>query len=239
MNEKEINIPVHEFDQMRGYYVVGGEKYDRVTSVIGIIDKGFELKNWFMKHGEKAREIAKQRGDYGQIFHQRVEEYLHGIKYPKILPNMTDDFDEFLNFMDEHVVEMGQTETMIFSEKHKYAGILDFCGYVDNDLVVIDWKTSGGIWDENLLQLCAYVNALHEMTGKKVDYGCVFSVKNGDSQFKKFRFDDLISLMDVFLSAQKIYRFKQQKNVTRLTSGLEKQIKKLTGVNKDESGKKV
>jgi hypothetical protein len=58
-------------------------------------------------------------------------------------------------------------DTEVFSRRHGYAGALDCLGrsHADGRLVVVDFKTSGGVYNGHGLQLAAYVNAVREMYG--------------------------------------------------------------------------
>ena len=54
------------------------------------------------------------------------------------------------------------TERTIFSASRWYAGTADALAWIDNRLVLIDFKTSGTIYDEYVSQLWAYGSALEE-----------------------------------------------------------------------------
>ena len=48
------------------------------------------------------------------------------------------------------------------SERHRYGGTPDAIGVVNNQLVLLDWKTSNGIYADHLIQLAAYGHLWNE-----------------------------------------------------------------------------
>ncbi len=58
-------------------------------------------------------------------------------------------------------------EKTVFSPERGYAGTMDYYGYLDGKLIIGDWKTAKGIYNDNTYgaQMAAYKRAF----GKKVD----------------------------------------------------------------------
>ena len=59
-------------------------------------------------------------------------------------------------------------ELSLVSEAHRYGGTLDWYGLLDGRPTLIDFKTSGAIYDDHLYQLAAYHRLLVE-NGHEVD----------------------------------------------------------------------
>ena len=64
---------------------------------------------------------------------------------------------EFATYIDGHVVSPDHGGTVNIP---LYAGTVDAVGLVANKLVVFDWKTSSGIYDEAGYQVAAYCNSI-------------------------------------------------------------------------------
>jgi ATP-dependent exoDNAse (exonuclease V) beta subunit len=80
-------------------------------------------------------------------------------------------------------LEILECEVPVLSETHRYGGTLDFIGRLNGRLVLGDFKTSGGVYPEYLIQLVAYAKAYEECKGVKIDGGyhlLRFSKENGD-----------------------------------------------------------
>lgn len=72
-------------------------------------------------------------------------------------------FDAFLEWENTNHVEWVETECKVTSVLHGYAGRFDAIAIINGHRYLIDFKTSSGIYDEMLYQLCAYRQAYNEM----------------------------------------------------------------------------
>lgn len=79
---------------------------------------------------------------------------------------------------------------------------------VDGKLMILDWKTSRGIYDEYWLQMAAYVQSFEELTGIKVDGVGILHIRDGEHQFVTKTYDEVMKFLPVFLAAQLIYNWK-------------------------------
>jgi hypothetical protein len=101
----------------------------------------------------------------GTLVHQYAEDYvqhlMNGIDEPEF-PNNEEAQEsaiEFLSWMDEHDVEPVATEQMVFHPDLGYAGTYDLKAFVDGELLVVDYKTGSGIYEEHYAQVTAYYEA--------------------------------------------------------------------------------
>ena len=108
--------------------------------------------------------IRDAAGDVGKTVHAHAEAVLLG--RPSTIPVTTEaeqkGIKAFENWLSEHKVEPIALERRILSRRFYYAGTTDFYGYIDGKLSVLDFKTSGAIYDEHWLQTTAYEMALFE-----------------------------------------------------------------------------
>ena len=119
-----------------------------------------------------------------------------------------DAFDEWIRAHDVRIIE---PERVIFSEQYFYAGTADVYGYIDGELVVGDFKTSSGIWNEHLLQTAAYQNALEEELSKRIEARWLIRLdkKTGEFHAERYARNDLhtsafLALLDVHRLMSKI-----------------------------------
>ena len=88
-------------------------------------------------------------------------------------------FREWVKLND---VEWLTVEEKVYHRGHKYAGTLDATAIINDELCVIDFKTSGAIYSAYHLQCAAYAKAIEDMRGKPVDKAYVlrFDKKTGE-----------------------------------------------------------
>ena len=86
----------------------------------------------------------------------------------------------FLNWFNEYKPETLESEKIVFSDRHKYAGTVDWVGYItkkkmnkkteeiveNKEVCIIDWKTGKGLYESYDMQVASYVNAYCEMHKK-------------------------------------------------------------------------
>lgn len=104
----------------------------------------------------------------------------------------------FLNWCEKFKPEVDKTEMIVWDEKNKYAGTLDFVGEIEIKgkpvKVLIDWKTSKGLYKEMDLQVASYWGTFpkKDITPFIVQFGinkCGYrmkEVKDPEENFKQF-----------------------------------------------------
>ncbi|MBK3666164.1 hypothetical protein JJE66_33705 [Bradyrhizobium diazoefficiens] len=169
-------------------YYVNGKSKTGVTTYIGIVDKSRALIIWATElyrdfllsingevtpehifqgcslHEERKQEAAA----IGDEVHGWIEQYVLGNT-----PTMPETREAqigvtaFLEWVDAHHVEFISSERVVYSKKHDYIGKLDIEARVNDQLCLVDIKTSNGIYNTYNLQTAAYVRADEEESGKK------------------------------------------------------------------------
>ena len=139
----------------------------------------------------KQHTIKKEKAaDHGTNIHGWIEQKIAGENPPiPVDPSERNGVLAFLKFQDEHKVKWIESEKRIYSKVNDYAGILDAVGKIGKDLVLIDFKSSNGLYPEFAFQAAAYQIAYEEMTGKKIDYRMIigFGKETGEFQIKEYR----------------------------------------------------
>lgn len=182
------NITLH-FDEEKHMYTVNDEVVDGTTTVLDVINKP-ALMGWAVKMavqffdnafepGASYDEIQKKAilegaskayrvksdtaADKGGIVHEWIQKHIAGEK-PKMPINQEclNAVGKFLEWERDHSVEFLESEKVLYSSKYNYAGTLDFIAKVDGKVMIGDFKTSTGIYDEYWLQVAAYQQAYQE-----------------------------------------------------------------------------
>ena len=122
--------------------------------------------------------VSDKALDVGSQVHAFIELYLNSKinksettlkmvdKYEKLPGEVQNAFDAFQNWEKDHNLKPIELEKTVYGSR--WAGTLDFYGYFDDKLYVIDWKTSKprnkktgkGIYPENRYQVAAYRYAI-------------------------------------------------------------------------------
>ena len=186
---KTVSVEVTENNKQ---YVVKGDKripkgmqMDRVTSILGIIDK-YPLRIWAMNQAldyvkdhinsempveeliNNARQAHEQRRDdsanFGTEAHYLLEQYTNdtSIAIPRKFQPVIDSWEEWVSSSGIQIVSTEQSLYYYNPEKKiGFAGTADVIA-VDpkGNPVIVDYKTGAGIYPEHALQMSAYSLAL-------------------------------------------------------------------------------
>ena len=179
MDFKHLNL--HNFPDLKAKtteqgrrYFVEGNAYPSVTTVIGEKKKDSILK-WRRKVGEEeANAISKRASTRGNKCHKLAEDYLSN----KPLDRYRDDvlslgmFHQIRPYIDK-INNIHALEESLYSHTLKLAGRVDCIAEYDNELAIIDFKTSTKYKREEWIQdyfsqETAYAIMFQELTGLKV-----------------------------------------------------------------------
>lgn len=215
-NAPLIDLQAETTDNGRYYVTPAGDKYPSVTTVIGAKSKK-SIIEWRRRVGEKeANRISSRAALRGTNLHLMNEDYLNNIfneeKYKdKVLPlYMFKCLKPFLdNINNIHVLEGA-----LYSDKLKLAGRVDCIAEYENELAIIDFKTSTEPkkreWIDNYIaQECAYAMMYYERTGIKVKK-LVTLIACEDGEIQVFQEYDIKKYMSVLLDY--IREWKMQTN---------------------------
>lgn len=173
----DLQLPSLEREHIDGvrYYKLlsGNKKLVSITSVISHYNKEF-FDNWRKRVGaEKADKKVKRATSRGTDFHTLTEYYLKNLDCKSdILPLSEMLFKVAVPTLDR-INNIHALEGSLYSEFLGIAGTVDCIAEFDNELAIIDFKTSEKPkprdWIEGyFVQCCAYACMLHEMTGISV-----------------------------------------------------------------------
>jgi len=175
------------------YYRRNGQYYPSVTYVLNYYPKNETFLNWLKDVGRSADHIAEKAAKEGTQVHQMVEDYLLGEELNFLSPNMKPQYDvkvwkmflNFVEFWETYKPKLIETEILLFSDELRVAGTCDLVCEIDNQLWVIDLKTSNNIHTTYDLQTSIYVKMYEECFGKKVDRAGILWLKSTKRKFSK------------------------------------------------------
>mgnify|MGYP006216852471 FL=1 len=194
MDFKHLNL--HNFPNLKAKttaqgrrYFVEGNAYPSVTTVIGEMKKK-SIMEWRRKVGEEeANAISKRATTRGNKCHKLAEDYLSN----KPLDRYRDDvlslglFHQIRPYIDK-INNIHALEESLYSHTLKLAGRVDCIAEYDNELAIIDFKTSSKLKREEWIQdyfsqETAYAIMFQELTGLKVkQLVTIIAVETGTPQ---------------------------------------------------------
>ncbi len=162
-----------------------GELYNlnTVSTVTGCAMK-YALLYFYGKYGnKKAKQIANDAAQVGKDTHAYTEAFFKNLKTITYVGDVNKIRNCVANFKllvkkyklkPLNINSDLALEVMVYSIKHKFAGTFDglFEGINPKTkkhmVVLLDWKTSSGIWDDYYLQIEGYYRALTEMVERGI-----------------------------------------------------------------------
>lgn len=149
--------------QHGGYYLADGTRVPSVTTVIGKFKNGDALMNWAWrmgKEGKDYRQVRDQAADAGTLAHAAVDAWIHKKPFVfegeiEIVDRARTAFRAFLEWAEQTRLQATHTELPLVSERYRFGGTFDAL-LIGNSRAMGDWKTSGGIYQEYLIQVAAY-----------------------------------------------------------------------------------
>lgn len=196
------------------WYDIDGELYPSVTSVLGItapIEKKKSLENWRNALGAvKADAYTKKCGDRGTIVHEMLEQYLSGQEVNVVGASYVEKgmFNGIKRKLNKINSIAGQ-EVVLYSHGLEIAGRCDLIATYNNELSIIDYKTSTNSKGHDRIedykcQLCLYSICHNEMFSTNIKTGVILmAVENGIPM--EFKVDLEQYVPKVFHRVEKFY----------------------------------
>lgn len=211
-----------------------------VTWITQSYPKGIAYFKWLADKGwDESEAIKNAAGDKGSKVHLAIEAILRGEEVridSKFMSKNTGQEEEltleecdaiqaFIAWRKENNPELIASEIVVFSDKHGYAGTVDFVCKIGEDIWIVDFKTSQYIWPSHELQLSAYKQTIENgentifKEGKQVN---VAGIKLGILQLgyrrnkNGYKFTEVEDQFPMFLAAKMIW-FKEHggENITK------------------------
>jgi len=106
--------------------------------------------------------------------------------------------NEAYNWMRRHNVVWLESEKVVYSRKWNFAGTMDGMAYVDDQICIIDWKSSNALRTEYLYQTAAYQAAYEEEHGVKFPGRWILRLGKEEGDFESWFADQFDQDFTVF-----------------------------------------
>jgi hypothetical protein len=159
------------------YYLRNGEYYPSITYVLQYYPKGKYFEDWLKQMGNNADYVMRKSAEDGTKVHNMIEDYLNGKELNFLSKDNTPLYDvevwkmflKFVEFWETYKPELIGTEIHLFSDEEKVAGTCDLVCKIEDQIWVIDYKSSNHIHTIYEFQLAAYNKCYEECFGVKPD----------------------------------------------------------------------
>lgn len=122
-----------------------------------------ELNDALLDIPKAAQRKRDSAASVGRIAHGLIHDFLKG--KPVGMP-ADEKVHNIMALFEKWHKEVGfkliDTEQVVFSAKHRYAGRLDTVGWVEGHVTLVDFKSSASIYREMSIQIAAYAEAYQE-----------------------------------------------------------------------------
>jgi hypothetical protein len=207
----------------QGYRNAAGDKIPGTTTIIGRFKESGGLLQWAFKQGQSgASHLYEQRdqaAQSGTIAHDMIEAHILKSRYvvPSDAPESVvlkaqNAFAQFVEWLEHTRLKIIATEQAYVSEALQFGGTIDAIGVDSKDhIVLLDWKTSGGVYTDFLLQLAAYALLLEECKSEWTPQGFhLLRVSKESADFAHHYYGELADAKASFVLMRDLYRLDQR-----------------------------
>ena len=106
-----------------------------------------------------------------------------------------------VDWLDMHECDILETEVQIYHPTMLYGGQIDCVARRGESLLILDWKSGKGIYNDAAAQIGGYAMAYEALTGERVDEGWVLQ-STPDNVFAAYRIPDLYLAKSLFVNLQ-------------------------------------
>jgi ATP-dependent exoDNAse (exonuclease V) beta subunit len=162
----------------RTYTTPQGNVYKSITTALSKYNKQ-AIQEWRDAVGEEeANRVSGRASRRGSALHLAFEDYiankLNDMKIRMMMPNIKELFLQLRPEIDAHVGTVYSIEQALYSDKLQVAGRTDLIADWDNEIAVIDYKSSTKEkLEENIqnyfMQGTAYALMFEELVGEPID----------------------------------------------------------------------
>ena len=165
------------FIDSRFYLNEAGQHFPSVTTILEAYPKPYQLLQWLKEVGTKADDIRDAAGKRGSVVHSLTEEYDNGMEValldetgkPAVSMSEWSMFEKYVEFTEKANPVHSLIEQNFVDEAGGYAGTIDRICEIDGKIILLDIKTSNGIYNSYWLQLAAYREGIKKTAGIDVD----------------------------------------------------------------------
>lgn len=148
-----------------------------------------------VEESRRARFVSSGRAcNIGSLAHEWIEKYINNLiagenSKPEFPENneVCNAIESFLDWESGKDIEYKTTEEVVWNEADWYAGTLDVSAIVNGKPVIMDWKTSTGIYGTYKMQAAAYLTAKRfDKSGIKPEGFIIVRIPKDKGDFEVF-----------------------------------------------------
>jgi hypothetical protein len=209
----------------QGYYNIRGDKLPGVTTICGIVKDSGPLTMWAYKTGREHERLVAQgkpapkhlydvvdrAAQIGTLAHACCEADISGQPLPDIPEDqrgpVMQAFGQYQAWKAQTRLSIVACEVPLVSEAHQFGGTLDFVCEIDGVLCLGDFKTSGAVYPEMLMQLAAYRVLWNENHPERPITGPshLLRISKDAPDFAHHSYGELSDAWEMFLLARRVY----------------------------------
>ena len=143
-----------------------------VSAIIGRFKESGGLIQWAWRQGLDGKNLHDRGAiTVGRLVEQMIQDELLGTSTP--LPESSSPREvqlalncmpAFRSWRDRHQLRVLVTQVSLRSAAHRFTGRPDAVVVLDDVVTIVDWKATGGIYLDQLLQIAAYKLLVEEQT---------------------------------------------------------------------------
>jgi hypothetical protein len=158
------------FLDSRFYMTESGGFVPSVTTYLEAYPKSAAFYEWLKNAGKDADEIRDEAGRKGSAVHELTERYDNGEEVTLLDENgfigyklsEWSMFEKYVEFRTNHKTHIIHNELNVVSDKYKMGGTIDRVMTINDQMYLVDIKTSNAVHPHYWLQLAAYGKLLQE-----------------------------------------------------------------------------
>lgn len=204
------------FDDDAHRYMVDGERFPNVTTILGVVDKSAALMAWAVRETREGRDYKATRdtaATRGTSVHDALE-ILARDNTPPLLDQFPDEDRGYVQALAKWWIDHRPSpiwvEQLVASTEHRYAGKLDLICEIQGVPHLVDLKTSKRVYETHHLQLAGYELAYTECGYEPLPTVCaVLRVgDDGEYEFVHSRADaqDWLAVCGLYEALKKVRR---------------------------------
>lgn len=193
------------------------KEYPSSTWISGFCPMGIGYYKWLANQGwDNAQSIMTKAGNKGTKIHKGIHSLVLGneVRMNEKFPNdegepeelTLEEYEAILSFAEwfkETKPEVLASEIVVFNDEYGYAGTLDLICKIENEVWLIDYKSSAEIYPSHEAQISSYKNS---DTGFKIDKLGILQVGYKRNKNKKWKFTEISDQFDMFLAAKRFWQ---------------------------------
>lgn len=184
LEDWQIGVAVdYLYDNTIGPLLAGDMTYEQLTEM--------DIPKTVADAKRYHKEISGEAMDYGSRIHKALDDYDKTGEAPTE-PDIVDQFKEVLEWSKGAGIVTIETEKMIYSKTHQYAGTVDKIATLgtEDNVGILDYKSFNGkrpvIYPNWKQQLAAYVYAYEEMSGTVLGWGGILTINRQTGEAKPY-----------------------------------------------------